>query len=169
MASLIRVLCGGAALLSLLGCASRGPEVAQDPRAASSQVGEIRLNIQLMLGFDTNKDGAVSKDEVETGLKRQFEIADTDRNGVLNLSEMQAENGRRWQSSGTASSPLIDWNQDGTVSLAEFGGTAQSVFSQLDRDRGGSLAGGELQPPRIRGAVQPAPRARSGQGQPAPG
>jgi hypothetical protein len=162
---------GGLALLAGFGCASRdgGLNIARDPRVASSQVGEVQLNIQLMLSFDTNKDGLVSRDEVEAGLKRQFDQADTDRNGVLNLSEIQAENARRWQASGTASSPLIDWNQDGTVSLAEFSGTAYSVFAQLDRDRGGSLAGNELEAPRLRGVT---PRAVGGQprpGQPVPG
>lgn len=147
-------------LFAGLGCAS-GPNVlmTQDPRAASSQVGEIQLNIRLMLTFDVNKDGAVSREEVEAGLKRQFEGADTDHNGSLNIREVQAENGRRWQAAGTASSPLIDWNQDGVVSLAEFGGTANSVFAQLDRDRGGVLAGTELEAPRIRGVVRRAARA----------
>jgi hypothetical protein len=131
-------------------------------------VGEVQLNIRLMLSFDENKDGLVGRDEVEAGLKRQFAQADTDHNGTLNLGEIQAENARRWQASGTASSPLIDWNLDGTVSLAEYSGTAYSVFAQLDRDQGGSLAGTELEAPRIRGAR---PRAAGGQprpGQPAP-
>jgi hypothetical protein len=169
MGPLTRVLaCGGLVLLAGFGCARNPgePVLAQDPRIASSQVGEMQLNIQLMLGFDTNKDGSVTRDEVETGLKRQFDQADADHNGSLNLGEIQAENGRRWQTSGTASSPLIDWNQDGTVSLAEFSGTAHSIFAQLDRDQGGSLAGAELQAPRIRGVR---PRAASGQGGGAPG
>jgi hypothetical protein len=162
---------GGLALLAGYGCTSRngGPGLAQDPRAAMSQVGEMQLNIRLMLSFDANMDGSVGRDEVEAGLKRQFDQADTDHSGTLNLGEIQAENARRWQASGTASSPLIDWNLDGTVSLAEFSGTAHSVFAQLDRDQGGSLAGTELEAPRIRGAR---PRAVGGQtrpGEPAPG
>lgn len=162
MGSLVRVLlCGALVLLASWGCASsrgRGPELARDPRVASSQVGEMQLNIRLMLSFDANRDGLVTREEVEAGLKVQFDAADTDRNGSLNLSEIQAENGRRWQASGTASSPLIDWNQDGVVSFAEFAGTAYSVFAQLDRDRGGSLSGAELEAPRIRGVARPAPQ-----------
>src|SRR5688572_13512656 len=134
MGSPLQMLACSAVLLAGLGCARGGPDIlmTQDPRAASSQVGEIQLNIRLMLSFDANKDGAVSRDEVDSGLKQQFEAADADRNGRLNLREVQAENGRRWQAAGTSSSPLIDWNQDGVVSLAEFGGTAHSVFAQLD-------------------------------------
>lgn len=165
MGAMIRVFAASAlALLAGYGCGSRnpaGPVLAPDPRVASSQVGEVQQNIRLMLSFDANKDGLVSRDEVEAGLKQQFEQADTDHNGSLNLGEMQAENGRRWQASGTASSPLIDWNLDGTVSFAEFSGTAHSVFSQLDRDRGGSLAGAELEAPRLRGGRPP--RAAAGQ------
>jgi hypothetical protein len=157
MGSLVRVLVCGSAVLAGVGCASRGPDFFNgDPRAATSQVGEIQLNIRLMLAYDANKDGAVSREEIDAGLQRQFEIADSDRNGSLNLREVQAENGRRWQAAGTASSPLIDWNQDGVVSLAEFGGTASSVFAQLDRDRGGVLSGAELEAPRIRVIVRSA-------------
>jgi hypothetical protein len=158
MGLLLRVLASGSVvLLAGLGCASRDPGFfAGDPRAASSQVGEIQLNIRLMLTYDANKDGAVSREEVDSGLKRQFESADSDRSGGLNLREVQAENGRRWQTAGTASSPLIDWNQDGVVSLPEFGGTATSVFAQLDRDRGGVLSGAELEAPRIRAIVRSA-------------
>jgi hypothetical protein len=161
MGSTIRVLVCGGVLLLALGCASGGrePILARDPRAASSQVGEMQQNIQLMLSFDANRDGTVGRDEVEAGLKVQFEAADVDRNGSLNLNEIQAENARRWQRNGTASSPLIDWNQDGGVSFAEFSGTAHSVFADLDRDRGGSLAGTELQTPRVRGVARPAPRS----------
>jgi EF hand len=165
MGFLIRVgVFVGLAVLAGAGCAPGGPDgsgLARDPRAASSQVGEIRLNIALMLSYDANKDGSVTREEVESGLRAQFERADADRNGRLSLSEMQAENARRWQESRTASSPLIDWNLDGVVSFAEFSGTAQSVFAQLDRDRGGTLAGTELEAPRVRGTATPAPRGRS--------
>ena len=170
MGSMTRVFAiGGLALLAGYGCTSNEPPaLARDPRVASSQVGEVQLNIRLMMTFDANKDGSVSRDEVDAGLKTQFAQADMDHNGVLNLREIQAENARRWQTSGTASSPLIDWNQDGTVSLAEFSGTAYSVFSQLDRDRGGSLAGNELEAPRLRGQ-RPTTAGQARPGQPMPG
>ena len=160
MGSPIRVLVSCGLLLAGWGCASddRGPALARDPRVATSQVGEMQLNIRLMLSFDANKDGLVTRDEVEAGLRAQFETADTDHNGRLNLNEIQAENARRWQASGTGSSPLIDWNQDGVVGFPEFSGTAQSVFAQLDRDRGGTLAGVELEAPRIRGVIRPPAR-----------
>lgn len=165
MGSPIRVLVSCGLMLAGWGCASddRGPAIARDPRVATAQVGEMQLNIRLMLSFDANRDGLVTRDEVEAGLRAQFEAADTDRNGSLNLSEIQAENARRWQASGTASSPLIDWNQDGVVGFAEFSGTAYSVFSQLDRDRGGTLAGVELEAPRVRGVARPPPRNARGE------
>lgn len=160
MGSPIRVLVCGGLLFACWGCASddRGPIIARDPRVATSQVGEMQLNIRLMLSFDANKDGLVTRDEVEAGLRAQFEAADTDHNGGLNLSEIQSENARRWQASGTGSSPLIDWNQDGVVGFPEFSGTAHSVFAQLDRDRGGTLAGVELEAPRVRGVIRPPAR-----------
>ena len=160
MGSPIRVIVCGGLLLAGWGCASdnRAPALARDPRVATSQVGEMQLNIRLMLSFDAHKDGLVTREEVEAGLMAQFEAADTDHNGSLNLSEIQAENAKRWQANGTGSSPLIDWNQDGSVSFAEFSGTAHSVFTQLDRDKGGALAGVELEAPRVRGVIRPPAR-----------
>jgi hypothetical protein len=156
MGSPIRVLVCGGLLLAVWGCQSdNGPRIARDPLVATSQVGEMQLNIRLMLSFDANMDGLVTRDEVDAGLKAQFEAADADHNGTLNLSEIQAENARRWQTYGTGSSPLIDWNQDGAVSFAEFSGTAHSVFTQMDRDKGGTLAGAELVAPRVRGVIRP--------------
>jgi len=71
MGSPIRVLVSCGLLLASWGCASddRGPILARDPRVATSQVGEMQLNIRLMLSFDANKDGLVTRDEVEAGLR----------------------------------------------------------------------------------------------------
>jgi len=165
MTRLMGVLaCCTAALLIGAGCAARpqGPAgAANNPnnpfRAAT--IPELQFDIQLMLSFDENKDGVVTHDELEAGLKRQFDAADTNHDGHLDLKEMQAENDRRWRMYGTASSPLIDWNQDGSIDFDEFASTARSVFAELDRDRGGTLAGAELRVPVIRGLPRRGPVA----------
>ena len=119
MGSPIRVLVSCGLLLAGWGCASddRGPILARDPRVATSQVGEMQLNIRLMLSFDANKDGLVTRDEVEAGLRVQFEAGryrpqrqpqferDSggerqalagERNGVFSLDRLESGRGRRF-------------------------------------------------------------------------
>ena len=160
MAPLIRVFaCSGAVLLVAMACAGRN---AEPPMSASGTgtrntpipltASDLQRNVQEMLSFDANKDGEVTRDELEAGLQRQFVAADVNGDGKLDLAETQAENDRRWKQSGTASSPLIDWNQDGNIDFSEFASTTRTLFAQLDRDRGGTLAGVELRVPVARRA-----------------
>ena len=43
--------------------------------------------------MDTNKDGAISKAELDAALTAQFKMADADHNGFLSLAEFQAMRG----------------------------------------------------------------------------
>ena len=156
--------CSVLILLVGTGCASTrapqgppGPNGGPNLRPLPPQAVDLQRNIQFMLSFDENKDGIVTRDELEAGLKRQFAAADLNGDGKLDQSETQAENDRRWRESGTASSPLIDWNQDGVVDFAEFASTVRTLFEQLDRNRSGTLAGVELRVPVAR---RPPPERR---------
>ena len=150
------VLMGIASLAVLLAagaCARSMPENAQlTPADAMS-------SIRLMQVYDSDHDGVIAKAELETGLQREFTTCDVNSDGRLNGAETQAENDRRWRASGPASSPLIDWSQDGFIDFSEFSNTARSVFGQFDRNADGRLSGAEMRPP---------PRGR-GQGGPMPG
>ena len=155
----IRVFaCSGVVLLIAEACAGRDARLASNMPGGAAvrpllpQAADLQRNIQDMLSFDANNDGIVTKEELEAGLQRQFAAADTNGDGKLDAAEMQAENDRRWRQSGTASSPLIDWNQDGVIDFAEFATTARTLFGQLDRDHGGTLAGVELRVPVARRA-----------------
>ena len=119
-------------------------------------------NIRLMLSYDANSDGKITRAELEAGLKRQFDIVDLNHDGILDRAEMQAENDRRYGSNGTGFSPLIDWNQDGRVDFSEFATTARSVFEDLDRNHNGVLEGAELRLPRQPMQVPMAGRRRGG-------
>jgi Ca2+-binding EF-hand superfamily protein len=159
--------CSGVVLLVAEACAGRAPPAMNAPGAAARPIApqamDLQRNITDMLSFDANNDGIVTKEELEAGLQRQFAAADTNGDGRLDAAEMQAENDRRWRQSGTASSPLIDWNQDGVIDFAEFATTARTLFGQLDRDRGGTLAGVELRVPVARRAPPDPGQRRRGQ------
>ena len=112
---------------------------------------EQEQNIRLMLSFDGNSDGTVTRDEMETALRRQFEACDLNHDGRVDVREMQIENDRRYRAFGTGASPLMDWNQNGQLEFEEFATTARSLFAELDRDHDGKLDSNELRLPTGRG------------------
>jgi Ca2+-binding EF-hand superfamily protein len=120
-------------------------------RMAPDAAGDRERGIRLVLTYDANSDGTITRAELEEGLHRQFAVVDTNHDGRLDSTEVRAENDRRWQANGTAVSPLIDWNQDGVVDFDEFATTARSVFEELDRDHNGVLTPEELRLPAARG------------------
>ncbi|HEY1710618.1 MAG TPA: hypothetical protein VGG10_20285 [Rhizomicrobium sp.] len=101
-----------------------------------------------MLKYDANKDGSVTRAELDAGLRAEFAAADTNHDGVLDPDEVRAVNAARLQAEGTAASPLIDWNQDGHVDFEEFAAGPRTLFSQLDRNGDGVLSPDELHPNR---------------------
>ena len=143
-------------LAMVSGCGGFGGR--QRPMGPPPPPSDREQNIRLILTYDANHDGAVTRDELEQGLKREFAMADRNGDGVLDLSEMQAENSRRFNASNTGFSPLIDWNRDGKVDFSEFATTMRSLFEDLDRTHNGVLEGAELRLPRMR----PGPPPRRG-------
>jgi hypothetical protein len=131
------------AACSTLGTAPRGR-----PGAMPPPITDLERDIRLMLSYDENTDGTVTRQELDAGLRRQFAACDLNGDGRLDGMETQAENQRRFMANGTLASPLIDWNQDGFVSFEEFATTAHSVFDQMDKDRDGRLTPDELRLPR---------------------
>jgi hypothetical protein len=148
--------CSSAALVFAAACgAMRGPPPG-GANGAIRPLSEQEQNIRLILSFDGNSDGTVTRDEMEAALRRQFAACDTNGDGRIDIREMQAENDRRFRVSAAGASPLIDWNQNGQIDFDEFATTARSLLSELDRDQDGKLAPDELRllPP---GRARPPP------------
>ena len=147
--------CAGAVFLVAAACGGRPQINGMRPLAP---IGETEQNIKLMLSYDENSDGVLMRQELETGLRRQFATADLNHDGKIDLKEMQAENDRRFRAFGTEASPLIDWNQDGFIDFDEFASTARSVFEEMDKNHDGKLDQNELRLPQAgRGPIQPRP------------
>ncbi|MEI9992246.1 MAG: EF-hand domain-containing protein [Rhizomicrobium sp.] len=89
--------------------------------------------------YDTDGDGTVTREELESGLRQYFMQADTNHDGKLDPDEAAAANQRRIEKDGTAAIPLIDWNHDGYVDFTEFAGGVRSLFEQLDLDGDGKV------------------------------
>jgi len=112
----------------------------------------------LLLRYDSDKDGGITKDEMEAGLKADYAASDTDSDNCINPPEMRAENALRLRRDASQASPLRDWNLDGCVDLREFGNTAHSYFDLADRTKDGRVSQIELRGP----AMPVAPRVIPG-------
>jgi hypothetical protein len=138
----------GIAVLSLpllSGCGSEPqPKPLSIKRAPQEHVPEWRPVNALLLRYDANKDGNVTRAEMEAGLKADFDAADTNHDGVLDKAEVEAVNHSRWDKDASASSPLIDWNNDGVVDLREYSATVHSLFDELDKDGDGVVTREEM-------------------------
>lgn len=132
----------------------------EDPTGTAS-------GIKQLLRYDANKDGTLTRAEMEVGLKADFEALDKDHSGTLTASEASIENQRRYKEDGPQYSPLIDWNQDGVIDFNEFANTARSLFDELDRNHDGELSPDELKTPRgpaLEEQKKPAQGRRGGRG-----
>lgn len=127
-----------------------------DPSGTTAGITQMRR-------FDANKDGTVTRAELDGALKADFAALDKNHDGKLDGDEVRAENDRRYAESGTQYSPLLDWNQDGVIGFGEFANAPRSLFEQLDEDHDGVLSPSELKPPRgptLEDKPQPKPMPR---------
>src|SRR5579863_2331028 len=103
----------------------------------------------LLLRYDANHDGIVTREEMEAGLKADFAAADTNGDGCLDTAETRAENQRRLARDGAQASPLVDWNLDGCVDFKEFANTVHSYFDLVDKKKDGRVTLIELRGPSM--------------------
>lgn len=114
----------------------------------------------LLLRYDANHDGKVTRAELEAGLKADYARADTNHDGCIDPAEMRAENDRRLSRDGDQATPLKDWNLDGCVDMAEFAGAARSYFNFVDRNKDNLVTTAELRGPSM---PLPVPKETYGQ------
>jgi Ca2+-binding EF-hand superfamily protein len=95
---------------------------------------------------DTNKDGAVTKEEIEAARAARFKAADTDGDGKISRAEFDAEADRREKERRDAMFARLDDDKDGAVSLEE-----QSEFRhgerlmRADKDGDGKVTEAEME------------------------
>jgi hypothetical protein len=169
------------------GSSSASPTYSRSDRAAGQSARSARSSsrgtrgsaMMSLMQFDANKDGRVTRAEVEAGIAAQFHSIDTNGDGRLDASEYQrftdarrAERKARiaaWRASGQDGSPpdialtnydtmkRLDWNLDGYITPDEFGGRFRALAMRADRDGDGTILADELkQGTRGRGGRQDA-------------
>ena len=138
---LIRAAVLGASIALLAACSDDGPK--PEPRERPVP---FHPPVELLERYDADRDGTVTRAEMEAGLKAEFAAADKNHDGRLDEDETRAVNEARWGEGLSTTSTLVDWNQDGYVDFHEFANTARSLFDQLDRNGDGKLTPDELHP-----------------------
>ncbi len=141
------VLAVMAAAAFLAGCASDRPRPEAGPQHCDQ---EWHSPVDMLLRY-ADKNGDLTRAELEAGLRKGFDAADTNHDGVLEMNEVRAVNQRRWKEDAAATSPLVDWNRDGVVDFNEYAATARSLFDQLDTDGKGVLTAKQLRPQCAKG------------------
>ena len=99
-----------------------------------------------LMKYDADKDGTLTRAELETGLRKDFDAFDTRHTGCLTSDQVIAINQARQSEDQAAASPLIDWKQNGCVDFEEFASTARSLFESLDKNGDGKLTPDEINP-----------------------
>jgi EF hand len=116
----------------------------------------------MLLKYDANHDGTVTRDELIAGLKGEFAALDKGHTGCLTPDQVTQINQERIAADQSAATPLQDWNQDGCVDYREFSAAAYSLFDQLDRNGDGKVTPQEFNP-RARPGAPPQPQPGEGQ------
>lgn len=102
-------------------------------------------NAAMLLRYDANHDGTVTRNELIAGLKADFAAHDTHHNGCLDAEQADAINQARVDADQSTATPVMDWNQDGCIDYTEFSAAPYSLFDQLDANHDGKLEPKELQ------------------------
>lgn len=145
VALLILILAGATALAS---CGHRRP-ARWNPNGGPVRNENYRGGPNVMiLRYDANHDGTVTRAELEAGLHADFDALDVKHTGCLDKDQVEAVNQKRVAADRSTASPLMDWNGDGCVDFNEFSLTPRSLFDTLDRNNDGKVTPQEFHPGR---------------------
>ncbi|MEQ1752612.1 MAG: hypothetical protein ABL973_00610 [Micropepsaceae bacterium] len=126
-----------------------------------------------MMRFDADKDGRVSRPELDGALMSEFRGVDTNGDGRLDAAEIQRHIDTRradrtarieaWRAKAKAQGidpkkvppelderdnidtlRYADWNMDGVITPDEFGGRARAQFMRTDRNSDGLISPNEI-------------------------
>ncbi len=164
---------GLVAILAACGSSGPGPGPNPDLRPPSRNAGDRGGPGALLLKYDANHDGTLTRDELIAGLKKEFAALDTNHDGCLTPDQVDAVTQARIAADRSTATPLQDWNQDGCVDYREFSAADYSLFDELDRNGDGKITPDEFNRRGARPADQNQQmpverRRRPGQGRPAP-
>ncbi len=120
--------------------------------AAPALAQQSRSNTSGVMRYDTNKDGAVDRDEWNAGQEARFKRLDTNSDGKLSQDELFARTpaagnsvlpSDRQASRQSSYFQRLDTDKDGVVTLAEFMAQGDRNFVRCDLDKNGRIDSAE--------------------------
>lgn len=140
-----RILAVGLGALVLASCSTEQPHQRKwNPNGGPGRSEDWHSPVAMLLKYDSNRDGTLSRKELEVGLKADFNAEDKEHSGCLNSEEVTAINEERMKYDESAASPLIDFKNRGCIDFDEYAQMPRSLFDELDRDGDGELSPKEL-------------------------
>lgn len=97
-----------------------------------------------LLRYDIDGNGEITSEEMKSTIAADFISADANGDKKLDIEETRAANERRWAIDASRSTPLIDWNQDSYVTMAEFSNSVHALFERFDLNGDGIVNEDEL-------------------------
>jgi len=127
-----------------------------------------------LIQYDADKDGRITRAEIDAGIAAKFKAADTNADGKIDAAEFQTYNDARkaerkarreaWRAkmkaegieakgrpphergrAGFDSMKRMDWNLDGAITPDEFGGKTRAQAMRADRDGDGTVLVADLE------------------------
>jgi hypothetical protein len=120
------------------------------PAIASAQSAQAQGGYNRLMALDTDRNGALSHDEMETGRTAMFERVDTNDDGAISMAERNAARPAHQASGALAAG--ADANGDGSISRDEFMAQPYPAFDRFDADNNNVLDASELTAMRTQGA-----------------
>jgi hypothetical protein len=153
----------GAALACVSACATGSANEAARSREPIRAL--LSADVMMFVSWDANGDLAVSADEIEAGITREFARADANHDGAIQPIEFQ-----NWSNEvlgGSQMGPFrldFDRNVDNVITREEFTNEIHARVHDYDSDESGSLSRSEFV--RLVGQARPPAPDRRMQAQP---
>lgn len=98
----------------------------------------------MIAAFDADGDGRTTREEMEAGVKRSYDLIDTTHRGSIGYLQF-ADWAERWLGDRNAlPSPFdVDRDSDNRITLAELQAHFSRLFSRFDRDHDGAISRAE--------------------------
>ena len=94
---------------------------------------------------DTDKDGQITRDEIDAMAKKNFAEADTNGDGFLSEEEISEHRQMKREARKAERYARMDTDKDGKLSEAEFAVRGQTMFERLDSDGDGVATNAEIE------------------------